>query len=138
MPGDAVYILDACSVLALLQRESGSQVVASLLNEPTHRCLIHVIHVCEVYYDVFRRDGEDDAAAVPDILREVGIDVVDELQRDLWESAAKLKAVWRRVSLADCFALALALRERATLVTSDHHEFDAIAEAGICPIRFIR
>ncbi len=50
----------------------------------------------------------------------------------------QLKAEWRRISLADCFALALAIREKATLVTSDHHELDRIAETGLCPFRFIR
>lgn len=44
----------------------------------------------------------------------------------------------RLVALADCFALALAIREESTLVTSDHHELDAIAKAGVCPIQFIR
>jgi hypothetical protein len=35
-------------------------------------------------------------------------------------------------------AVAFALREDGTLVTSDHHEFDPIAAAGICPFQFIR
>jgi hypothetical protein len=30
------------------------------------------------------------------------------------------------------------MRDAATLVTSDHHELDPIAQAQICPIRFIR
>jgi len=34
--------------------------------------------------------------------------------------------------------LAFALRENATVVTSDHHEFDPIAATGICPVLFIR
>ena len=45
---------------------------------------------------------------------------------------------WRRVSLADCFAIALALLENGTVLTSDHHELDPIAQADLCPIRFIR
>jgi predicted nucleic acid-binding protein len=43
-----------------------------------------------------------------------------------------------RISLADCFALALAERVGGTLVTSDHHEFDPIVPLAICPILFIR
>jgi hypothetical protein len=44
----------------------------------------------------------------------------------------------KSVSLADCFAMALANRVQAELVTSDHHEFDPIAQNGICSIQFIR
>jgi predicted nucleic acid-binding protein len=53
-------------------------------------------------------------------------------------AAGKLKAEWRRISLADCFALALALGENGTLLTADHHELDRLAQEAIAPIRFIR
>jgi predicted nucleic acid-binding protein len=42
-----------------------------------------------------------------------------------------------KLSLADCFALALAVRTGGTLVTSDH-EFDPVAALGLCPVLFIR
>jgi predicted nucleic acid-binding protein len=42
------------------------------------------------------------------------------------------------MSLADAFAVALTQRLGGTLVTSDHHEFDAIAEEDVCPVLFIR
>ena len=45
-----------------------------------------------------------------------------------------------RISLADAFAVILAGREQAVLVTSDHHEFDPLLAAKSLPIsvRFIR
>jgi predicted nucleic acid-binding protein len=46
--------------------------------------------------------------------------------------------VAHRISLADSFAVALAQVEGAELVTSDHREFDPLAEAGVCKFRFIR
>jgi hypothetical protein len=49
----------------------------------------------------------------------------------------KLKAQ-HRASLADFCAVALTNRIGGTLLTSDHHELDVIAAAGICPITFIR
>jgi len=39
----------------------------------------------------------------------------------------------RQLPLADCFVISLAEREKATVVTSDHHEFDCIIEKGFCP-----
>ena len=43
-----------------------------------------------------------------------------------------------RISLADCFCIALARLENGTVLTSDHREFDKIADASICPVQFIR
>ncbi len=138
MPVDEVYVFDSCAVLALLQREPGAEVVAGILKQDGNRCLIHAINACEVYYDIFRRDGEDDASSLEEILATAGIVLVEALSSTLWRAAGKIKAEWRRVSLADCIALALTLREEGTLVTTDHHELDPIAQAGVCPILFIR
>ncbi len=60
-----------------------------------------------------------------------------DFDQSLWQEAGRLKAKGK-VSLADCFALALTNRVGGTLLTSDHHELDAIAAAGICNITFIR
>jgi len=100
--------------------------------------LIFAVSACEIYYDLYRRGNQDDAESLETILSEYGIELLDGLPSDLWKAAGRLKAHWRRVSLADCFALALTDRDGGTLVTSDHHELDPIAEAGVCPIHFIR
>ena len=64
--------------------------------------------------------------------------MVEEVPSTLWKTAGKLKTVWKKVSLADCFALALAIEKSGSLVTSDHHEFEPLVQAKACPIRFIR
>lgn len=138
MAGEPVFVLDACAFIALLEDEPGAGVVEELLQESTNRCLIHAVSACEVYYDLYRRGNIQDAESVEAIFAEYDLQLLDTLPSDLWRIAGKLKAEWRRVSLADCFALALAIREKGTLVTSDHHELDAIAGAEVCPIRFIR
>ncbi|HEX3557388.1 MAG TPA: type II toxin-antitoxin system VapC family toxin [Thermoanaerobaculia bacterium] len=138
MPDDGLDVLDSCAVIAFLQREPGAEVLAEILKNPRNRCLIHTLNVCEVYYDIYRRDGEKDASALEEILVTTGIELVETVPSLLWRTAGKLKAEWRRVSLADCFALALALSENGTVLSTDHHELDRIAEAAIYPIRFIR
>ncbi len=55
-----------------------------------------------------------------------------------WQLAGQLKVNPGKISLADCFALALTIRTGGTLVTADHHEFDVIVPLGLCPILFIR
>ena len=125
-------------MVALLQREPGAEVVAEALKAPQNRCLIHAINVCEVYYDLYRRSGEEDASALEEILVDLGIELVETIPSALWRTAGKLKAEWRRISLADCLALALAILENGTVLTSDHHELDPIAQAAVCPLQFIR
>jgi uncharacterized protein with PIN domain len=133
-----LYVFDACAVIALLQREPGAEVVAAILKDSRNRCLIHALSACEVYYDLYRRSGDEDASALEEMLAVAGIELVETISSSLWRTAGKLKAEWRRVSLADCLVLALAQIEKGTVLTSDHHELDPIAQAAVCPIRFIR
>ncbi len=138
MAADGVYVFDACAIIALLQDEPGATVVDRLLEKENHRFLIHSLNACEVYYDLYLRDGEAVADGLEEVLVGYGFELSPAMSSELWRSAGKLKAQWRRVSLADCFALALTLREAGTLVTSDHHELDRLAHEGVCPIQFIR
>jgi len=138
LPGDKLYVFDSSAVIAFLQRETGGEVVAGVLRDPGTRSFIHALNACEVYYDIYRRSGEEDASSLPGILAITGIELVETIPSALWRTAGKLKAEWRRVSLADCFALSLALLKNAALLTTDHHELDQIAQAAICPIQFIR
>jgi predicted nucleic acid-binding protein len=133
---DRVFVFDACAFIALLEDEPGAAAVEVLLQDPRNRCLIHSINACEIYYDLYRRGNTEDANSLVAIFGENGLQLVEESPSDLWQIAGKLKAEWRRISLADCFALALAIYENGTLVTSDHHELDRLAQ--LCPILFIR
>jgi uncharacterized protein with PIN domain len=138
LPAENVYIFDACAVIALLDDEAGAEVVETLLAGEGHYCVIHLLNVCEVYYHIYRRADQPRADKLKGVLESYGFEIEESLVPVLWQEASRLKAEWRRVSLADCFALALAIRGGATLVTSDHHELDSVAEAGLCPFRFIR
>jgi uncharacterized protein with PIN domain len=138
LPAESVFVFDACALIAILEDEPGAEVVEELLEQSANRCLVHAVSACEVYYDLYRRGNTEDADTLEAILAEFGLELLEALPPDLWRIAGRLKAEWRRVSLADCFSLALAIREEGTLVTSDHHELDPIANAGVCPIRFIR
>jgi uncharacterized protein with PIN domain len=138
MTAQGVSILDACALIAFLQEEPGAEVVEGLLDDPGNRCIVHAINATEVQYDLLLRGADEDASALEQVLEQIGVELDSTLSRSLWGTAAGFKAKIRRISLADCFALALAKTRDATLVTSDHREFDPIAEVGICPILFIR
>lgn len=138
MAAESVFILDACALIALLEDEPGAKVVEDLLQDSSNRCLIHAVNACEVYYDLYRRGETEDADNLEALFADYGIELLEALPLDLWRTAGKLKAEWRKISLADCFALAFTIQEKGILVTSDHRELDVLAKAGVCPIQFIR
>jgi hypothetical protein len=55
-----------------------------------------------------------------------------------WQRVGQLKGEIRKISLADCFALALSERLHGDVVTSDRHEFDPLVSAGLARVTFIR
>lgn len=68
-----------------------------------------------------------------------GVQIVgDEVFPELWKRAGELKSQFRRVSLADCFGVALAVEMSAPFWTSDRHELTALQSAGAAQIYFIR
>ena len=58
------------------------------------------------------------------------------IDSEIFTRAAYLKAHWRKIALADCFAMAFAHRIRGILVTSDHGEFDPLVTDGEKSIEF--
>jgi predicted nucleic acid-binding protein len=116
----------------------GGELVENYLVNETYTCFIHAINLCEVYYDVIRSNSQQKADEMLNDLRDTGVIFRDDIEQSFWKMVAQYKATIRRLSLADCFALALTKSLNGTLVTSDHKEFAPIVPLGICPINFIR
>ncbi|MHB1457232.1 MAG: PIN domain-containing protein [Armatimonadota bacterium] len=131
-------VMDASALIAYLQGEPGGQVVNEILINGADVCVAHAINLCEVYYGTRRDHGEQIAQQALSILRRAGLATEEVIDENLWQSAGRIKADYKRVSLADCLCAALANRIRAEVVTSDRHEFEALANAGVCKVRFIR
>lgn len=138
MGDDRLFVLDACALIAFLRQEDGADVVADVLQGQGNRCLAHAINLCEVYYDMVRRTDEATAAQILADVEDVGVEPYLSVELALWQRAGRLKADVRRISLADCFALALADLHGGTLLTSDRHEFGPLAASGAFRIQFIR
>ena len=130
-------VIDASALIAFLRDEPGSDVVENVLSAPK-KCYAHALNLCEVYYDFFRASNQDTAEAAISDLFGLGIEERADMDGEFWREVGRLKAVHRKVSLADCCALALAQRLGAHLVSADRHEFEPILLAGICQIDFIR
>jgi predicted nucleic acid-binding protein len=129
-------VLDACVLIAYLRGEPGSELVAEHLI--AGNCFAHAVNLCEVYYDCIRVDGEDKADALIRDLMDAGVTTRSDIDEDFWKDVGQIKASIGRISLADCFAIALARRLNLTVLTSDHHEFDKIAAHEVCAVEFIR
>ena len=133
-----IYILDACAVVAFLWGETGAAVTARLLSDPGVICFIYAVNLCEVYYDAVRRTDVTTAQQDIENLLASGLNMRTDLDTAFWQRVGDLKISPGKLSIADCFALALAQTTGGTLVTSDHHEFDPIVPLNLCPILFIR
>jgi predicted nucleic acid-binding protein len=125
----ATHCLDACAVIAYLRNEVGAEVLKELIERPTTFLAMHVCNLGEVFYDFFRDDGLTAAQtawtstlALPLLLRRDADDAF--VQR------VGVIKVEERISFADAFALALAERLDIPLITTDHHEFDAVERKG--------
>ena len=132
------YVLDASAVIAMLKGETGGRVVDALLAETADTCAIHVVNLCEVFYDLVRLMGVQSARAVIAETSRTGIAIREDTDTEFWQRAGLYKAELKRVSLADCFCMALSERLSAEIVTADRHEFEAVEKQGLCKFNFIR
>lgn len=60
----SVYVLDACVLIAYLQKEAGREKVSAFLTQATDQSvtlLLHKATVAEVYYDTLYTSSEEDA-----------------------------------------------------------------------------
>lgn len=131
-------VLDACAVIAFFRGELGAEVVEQYLLDAEYSCSIHAVNLCEVYYDFLKGDGVQEAERITQELVDAGVNIHSDLDDAFWRAIASYKASIRRISLADCFALALANKLKGTVLTSDRKEFEPVMILNICPITFIR
>jgi PIN domain nuclease of toxin-antitoxin system len=129
-------VFDASALISFLRDEPGAETVQNLLNVP--QSYAHALNLAEVYYDFWRAANQEAAESAISDLIALGIEERNDMDSIFWREVGRLKAIHRRVSLADCCALALANRLGATLISADRHEFEPLLAAGICQIEFIR
>lgn len=114
------YVFDSWAILSFFHDEPAAEKVETTIAE-AHALSIpmfmSVVNVTEVWYIIARRRSQSDANASVQSLRQLGIDFV-EAHWELAQEAGRFK-VKNRMSLADCFAAALAKYRGATLLTGD-------------------
>ena len=113
-------VLDSYAMISYLQQQEGYQEVAAIIDECTAKdseMFFCVVNWGEVIYQAIRRGGETRAKLAEDIMSTLPIQLV-EADKELTHQAAILKAS-NKMSYADCFAAALAMKKKGELVTGD-------------------
>ncbi len=119
-------VLDSYAVLSFLFKEKGHEIVLGLFEEVLEadkKLLVAAPNWAEVRYMVERKVGADRWAEVRAKLLALPIEIIDADQ-ELAETAGEIKA-FHKMSLADCFAAALARMKEAAIYTGDP-EFKAV------------
>lgn len=114
------FVLDANAILRLLLNEHGSERIEQLIRDArtfSTPLLLSVANWGEVFYLSWQRYGEEAAQRTVNDLSRLPIQI---LPVDLPQTreAAELKAR-HHIPYVDCLAAALALLQKATLVTGD-------------------
>jgi predicted nucleic acid-binding protein len=113
-------VLDSYAILAFLHKEQGHEIIVSLLGQAVEKdraLCIAAPNWAEVRYIVERRFGATQWSEVRVKLLGLPLKVIDADQ-ELAEEAGAIKAN-HAMSLADCFAAALAKHKKAKLYTGD-------------------
>ena len=123
------YVLDASALMTFFEDRPGADKVEELLAkaaESKRPIWMSVVNWGEVYYSVWRARGEKAATAKLNEIAQLPIEIVG-VDMELGRQAASLKAQ-HNLPYADCFAAALAVARKSTLVTSDK-DFERLGTA---------
>ena len=114
------YVLDASALFAFLRDKPGASKVDELLREAMRgraRVLMSAVNYGEVYGLILRQNGPEQALMAVQAVGPLPIELLDATPQRACR-AADLKAK-HKLYYADSFAAALAIENKATLVTSD-------------------
>ena len=111
-------VLDSYALLAYLKMESKYEKVKGLMAAEDTLLLMNEINLGEVFYILARERGiENGEYFISAILPSLPIKRVPNSFEDIVE-AARIKAA-HSIAFADCFAVATAIKENASLITGD-------------------
>jgi predicted nucleic acid-binding protein len=129
-------VVDASALICFFKGEAGHERVASLLEDERNIPAIHVVTLCEVYYNYLKSDGLAEANQAWDRASKL-LRMVDDIAEDFLKRVGRWK-VQAKLSLGDSFLAACAEQHAAVLVTADRNDFEPIQRSGLIQIEFIR
>lgn len=128
MPKPRTLVFDSWAIMAYLEDEPSAEKIADLIadaHEDGTPMKMSVVNAGEVWYIIARRTSPAEADKALRLIEEIGIAFVDaDLPMTKLAASFKVKG---NISYADCYAAALAKREKAALLTGDR-EFQQLGK----------
>ncbi len=122
----SIRVLDSYSLISYIEGEPGKETMIEVFRSARDSgkpLLLSVINWSEVRYITLREAGKERADQVAHLISTLPIEIVPA-DLELAQQAAEFKAT-KKMSYADCFAVALAKLKKAELVTGDR-EFNQV------------
>ncbi len=126
---DSAYVLDSYAMIAHFEDEAGGEQVRKVLkvaHSGKTKLYISVINLGEIYYNTYRERGREKADEAVFMMEQLPVTIVNA-DMQITIEATGLKSI-HPVAYADCFAAALGIRKKATVITGDP-EFKRFGEA---------
>ncbi|GHV96730.1 hypothetical protein AGMMS50293_30500 [Spirochaetia bacterium] len=134
------YVLDACAIIALINKEEGEDTVKDILKKATDEkdtvVCISVVNLIEVYYGFVRELGKDEARTILEKIYAAPITIIENINAPVYLEASRLKAAYL-MSVADAIGLATAMSLSGVFVTADGEFEEAVAREQ-APIHWFR
>lgn len=138
---EVIYVLDACALIAFLDKEEGWDKVRDLLTQAAlstkTKVFMSAVNFIEVYYDRLRLPDSGKAGKFLQFAFASPVIVINDISWTEIDEASRLKSLYP-MSLADAIGVALAKSRGAFFVSSDHGELDAVDEREDVPFFWLR
>ena len=135
-----MFVLDACALIALLRRENGAELIEDVFRKAIEKAttiVMNKLNLLEVYYDTYRLYDKETADRLLERIYMLPVQIVSEFTDDVLKEAGRLKATYR-ITIADSVAVAEASVAGCPLLTSDHHELEAVEKSENIKFHWIR
>jgi predicted nucleic acid-binding protein len=123
-----LFILDACSLIAVLTMEKGSGNIRNLFQKTVDNqaiLLMNKFNFLEVYYKIYKVYGKTSADNLVETMKQMPVIIKDTLTDEVLKEAGRIKVEYK-MSFADSVAIAETIINNGSLVTSDHHEIEPV------------
>jgi predicted nucleic acid-binding protein len=117
------YILDACALIALLDKETGKgyEPVSDLLDRANRgeiSLCMNLVNLVEVYYRYIQIKGTETADVIMEMVKTLPILFISDITDEIYFETARCKARYP-MSLGDAFLCGTAKSLDAVIVTKD-------------------
>lgn len=123
-----LYVLDACSLIAVLTMEKGADNIRNLFQKTVDNqasLTMNKFNFLEVYYKIYKIYGKASADNLVETMKQMPLIIKDTLTDEVFKEAGRIKVEYK-MSLADSIAIAETIINNGSLVTSDHHEMEPV------------